>query len=60
MGGGAFIPLNVGWDLSETAQQAEIRLAGLPTILGIPCIKKGKYLVTLAMVALNHIFCGIS
>jgi len=33
MGGWAFILLNAGRGRRETAQQAEIRLAGLPTIL---------------------------
>jgi hypothetical protein len=35
MGGGAFILLKVGQSWRKTAKQAEIRLAGLPTILSI-------------------------
>jgi hypothetical protein len=35
MGGGRFILLKVGQSPLETAKQAEIRLAGLPTILSI-------------------------
>jgi hypothetical protein len=33
MGGGAFILLKVGQSCRKTAKQAEIRVAGLPTIL---------------------------
>jgi hypothetical protein len=36
MGGGAFILLKAGRNRPESAKQAEIRLAGLLKILGIP------------------------
>jgi hypothetical protein len=35
MGGGSFILLKVGQSRRKTSKQAEIRLAGLPTILSI-------------------------
>ncbi|MDR3644346.1 MAG: hypothetical protein P4M02_04645, partial [Clostridia bacterium] len=59
MGGGAFILLNVSCGRRETAQQAEICLAGLLTILRIIRTKRRNYLIFLVMVVLRHNFCGI-
>jgi hypothetical protein len=59
MVGGAFILLNVGCGRRETAYQAEIRLAGLPTILSVLRTKGRKYLIFRVMIVLRHNFCGI-
>ena len=55
----AFILLNNRCGRRETARQAEIRLADLPTILPVTCTKWRKLGKIRGLIAVNLIFCGI-
>jgi hypothetical protein len=59
MGGGAFILLKVGQSWQKTAKQAEIRLAGLPTILSKLRSKRRNSPEILAVVVVAGRFHGI-